>query len=1177
MTDWKRATLGGLERDFPAIKIGQFYLEECVGEGGMGEVWRGRHVEQGTEVAIKVILTEQALNDRFRIAFRQEARSVAGLSHPFVIDVVDYGTVDEEIAESSVGRLRSGSPYLVMEYAKYGSLQGVMNQELTWSGVKLLVFSLLDALAHSHARGMVHRDIKPQNVLLTETINGWPGVRLTDFGLAYALWDSRLISGWHRMAGTPEYMAPEQVLSDWRNYGAATDLYGLGCLVYLMVTGATPFDGNNIFQIAKAHVEASVPPISTTMQTPDGLDDWLGVMLAKKPSDRFPSAAAAAYALRQICGPFDEMKMSTEWANLVKNHTDSSDEPTQTMMNSLPIMPTHTLDSLLRDRDQKDKPAATGRFEGAMGKLKIPSRWKHRRGAVSTVRLVGTGMGLFGLRRLPLLGRERQQEELWSDFRRCAREEKPQVLLVQGAAGVGKDYLAEWFCDRVLELGVGKVFRAFHEDSPELVDGIARAVAREFTLTGMNRPEVERFIETLVKELGATKRYEWEAVTEILSPLEIGDAGPRVHFASANQRRLALVHFFKRLSRQGPIVLWINDAQWASEALRFVKTLLDQDSLEIPIFILMTARDDLLARSDHHHKKVKAILEYEDARVQELEPLDEPTIRKLVEEALFLDPSAAFHVAKRSGGNPLHALEIVREWIDGDLLQATREGFALSEDQEEDNAPTKERHEVWSGIVDRLVADQGDRRVVLEMGAILGEQFQRSTWRAASAILDLKVDEELIETLLERKFIYKTPMGLVFSQNLFREALFASARENGRWQKLCAACARALEAENTGGVSEERLGFLYIEAGEILEGARRILAGCEVRRLRGEYHPIPYITSVAIKELREHDDNEAKRLFMKLARWRAHAYHVLNENDTAHQWSQIAWETAAELDDRREMALAWVHSAQALNYLGDLAQARSRAEEALAILEGEEKKEYQFGAASASLTLAHIARRQDRFDDAQQFLERGVALSENIGDRVLACNIEFVGLIIRFQVGEKVEREQVDDLIERCKESRTTLGLASALNVRAELARADGDLDQAQEDYRRSEETHSLVDPGRGAVPRINMVLVLLEKGEFVEAGLSAIRIVQNERRKTRPMIRLYALSATFAMRVVRGEFTELREGVQEFTEVFEEIDIGSDSDIAFCLKLALEQWPNKGQVELRKRLEDLLAQVSTS
>jgi hypothetical protein len=158
------------------------------------------------------------------------------------------------------------------------------------------------------------------------------------------------------------------------------------------------------------------------------------------------------------------------------------------------------------------------------------------------------------------------------------------------------------------------------------------------------------------------------------------------------------------------------------------------------------------------------------------------------------------------------------------------------------------------------------------------------------------------------------------------------------------------------------------------------------------------------------------------------------------------------------------------------------------------------------------------------------------------------------------------------------VGLASAYNLRAEIARRSGDFGLAEEDYRHSIETFYLVDPGRGTAPKLNLALVLLEKGELVEAGLNAVRIVQSVRRKTRPMFRLYALAATLPMWVVRGEFDKLGQTIQEVEAVLQELEIGSDRDLIFCLKLALEQWTEdkQGQEGLRQKMEALLAQVES-
>ena len=260
----------------------------------MGEVWRGVHVDSGQDIAVKVLMRRGAARPQYVSAFRHEIASVAALSHPNIVHVLDHGLVTKEAEVASRHRMSAGSPYLVMEYASHGSLADYTNS-LRWGELRAILLTILDALAHAHARGMIHRDLKPQNVL----VGCEHGLALTDFGLAHTLYDvdqSEERAGW----GTPAYMAPEQFRALWRSYGPWTDLYALGVMAYELATGKLPFVADKHWALGRAHIMFPVPPMTPLFEVPDGFERWVEHMMQKLPRDRFQFAADAAYALERL-------------------------------------------------------------------------------------------------------------------------------------------------------------------------------------------------------------------------------------------------------------------------------------------------------------------------------------------------------------------------------------------------------------------------------------------------------------------------------------------------------------------------------------------------------------------------------------------------------------------------------------------------------------------------------------------------------------------------------------------------------------------------------------------------------------------------------------------------------------------------------------------------------------
>ncbi|MFB6351895.1 MAG: serine/threonine-protein kinase, partial [Bradymonadaceae bacterium] len=168
------------------VQLGPFSVEEQIGEGGMGTIYRGSHRETGVPVAIKAI--RGGTDEGTRRRFHEEVHAHARLQHPGIVYLFEYGTVDEAAAEASDGELRGGNPFVVMELADRGTIRDAMPIS-RWKIVRGLLVQMLDALAHAHARGVVHRDLKPENLLVFEadgaSVSEGP-IKLADFGIAHA-------------------------------------------------------------------------------------------------------------------------------------------------------------------------------------------------------------------------------------------------------------------------------------------------------------------------------------------------------------------------------------------------------------------------------------------------------------------------------------------------------------------------------------------------------------------------------------------------------------------------------------------------------------------------------------------------------------------------------------------------------------------------------------------------------------------------------------------------------------------------------------------------------------------------------------------------------------------------------------------------------------------------------
>jgi serine/threonine-protein kinase len=259
-----------------AVVDRRYRLRALLGEGGMGAVWRAEHVRMGKAVALKLLRPEAAL-DRAAIArFQQEARIVSGLTHPNTVSVFDFGT-DED-----------GALYLAMELVPGRDLAAVLEAEgaLEERRAVSIAAQLLRSLAEAHEAGVVHRDVKPANVMLRRTREGEDFVKLVDFGIA-----TMAEAAGGEAIGTPQYMSPEQLRGDALD--ARSDLYSVGVLLFELLTGKCPFDDDDPLEAAS--VRLSGPPPDPRLYAPQvqlspGIEAVLARGLAADPGQRWASA-----------------------------------------------------------------------------------------------------------------------------------------------------------------------------------------------------------------------------------------------------------------------------------------------------------------------------------------------------------------------------------------------------------------------------------------------------------------------------------------------------------------------------------------------------------------------------------------------------------------------------------------------------------------------------------------------------------------------------------------------------------------------------------------------------------------------------------------------------------------------------------------------------------------------
>ncbi len=512
------------------ITLGPFDLYDLIGRGGMGEVWKATHRASLAPVAIKLLRPMHMRSDRHLAVLRSEIRAMARLDHPGVVWILGAGTVGEAAERQSGGRLVAGTTWLAMELASGGSLTDRVATMDSWAAVRPILTDLLGALAHAHGRGVIHRDLKPGNVILALPSDLRPGWKLTDFGLATALGDYAT-STQHGVAGTPQYMAPEQIDRTLHPHGPWTDLYALGCVAWALVTGRSPFGRYRGVEAVMAHLTRPLPEFVPRFAVPPGLTAWLHRLLERDVPRRYRLTADAASALLDLgVDPVDD------------------DEET---------VPIGSLDRRARGRPGGDVPVA----------------WRERNPGFPRI-LRGAGLGMVGVRVPRFAGRVAERDALWLLLRAVGWDWRPKLAIVRGAGGIGRSRLAAWVCERAHELGAADyaIVRVIPGESGmrALCAKLLRAPVR-----AMRQPP---WLEPLIEDL-----EDPELGSALLAMLADPESAPGLATARA---------LLERRTRDRALVVVLDDVGRAPELLDALRELA---ALPLPVlWVLTTTSDDLV-------------------------------------------------------------------------------------------------------------------------------------------------------------------------------------------------------------------------------------------------------------------------------------------------------------------------------------------------------------------------------------------------------------------------------------------------------------------------------------------------------------------------------------------------------------------------------------------------------
>lgn len=1251
------------------IPLGPFDLIKPIGRGGSCEVWRGVHREQDLPVAVKVVFGRKARTPRFISAFREEVRAVAGLEHPSIVMVFDYGLIPQDTAAQSGGRLIPGSPFLVMELGEE-TLHSFCDR-LSWPRLYNILLSLLDGLAHAHARGVIHRDIKPANILVCDNNRQ---VKLSDFGLAHAFEGNEAPRHAREIVGTPSYMAPEQFELRWRDYGPWTDLYAFGCMTYTLLCGFPPFGRTEQLEdMMAAHLYQPVPPLPPRLPVPAGFEGWLHRLLQKNPADRFQRAADAAWALLQLgqASPFAmrlqelEERSSpfapggSEEGQLLGEgesptlHTLHSlmGTPTPSALPAVPENYPHALHpesaqfidevysaGALHDEkgaglhdigeveetynhppelslhfpmpeatqeEQPKKPLPVEQTRDLRGDATptpvpgapieqdlrgevpvvladlgeamppFPETWRRDELRERSRLLNDVGLGLYGLRSVPLVGREQERDRLWSSLKRVVMEQEGRCVILHGPAGCGKSRLANWLTERSHEVGAVTVLKANHSPIPGPADGFGAMLSRHLRCSGLGRAEIFSRVETRMAATTHTAREQVQAVTELISPMgrTHDDKLPSIRFGNPSERYEAIRQYLAFLCGGRSVVLWLDDIHWSFDALSFVHYVMeDQSQRPLPLLMLLTVREETIAERTGEAALLDDIRQHEHTEQIEIGPLSQQENTALVQELLGLRGDLALQVEQRTAGNPLFAVQLVGDWVQRGLLRRSVRGFQLKEGVKIEIPDSL--HQVWTDRVDRLLETRTlDEAIALELAATLGIEVDRDEWLVVCELAQVPVPDALLDHLFGLRLAYRiegsSRGSWAFVHSMLRECLERLARESGRWEEHQRHCAQMLRQKEGPGMAE-RLGKHLLHAGDLRGAVKPLLKGIWEYIDAGDFRLGELIFAdwrSLLKRLALPPDEifwgEAWLLRARLARGTG-SYEqagrlatILVKDARKYGWSQIliyalleqancGWRLGADDDE------VWLLLEEALTRASTLGKPELEAE--------------------CRRYMGNFLCHRGKLNEALELLNSSYQAFVDIGDEPGMARCCFGMSNVERQAGHfDRAREHVKRAQERYEACGIRRGVVDCLNSLGDLARFEGDLEQSEAYYRESLSRYEILGAGGTSICKLNITLVLIGRELFAESQELLGPLIVHLRKKGQRDLEGIAHLCLLPSLVVSESWAEWDLHREQAQKLLDETGL-CDVDTARIANLSGDMARNAGQHERAKAAYQLCA-----
>lgn len=1087
----------------------------------MAVVHRARHTRSGLSVAVKLMTTEHAESHAYRRAFRTEVEAAARLSHPRIVTLLDYGIVSARVA--SQHELLEGAPYIAMEF-----VDGVpLNQTLVddWQTLRKLTLQLLDALAHAHALGIIHRDLKPGNVLVERHSHS---LKLTDFGIArtYGHEAPEGSDEEVRVTGTPRYMAPEQILAEGREQGPWTDLYSLGIMIWRLASGGTPYDGDTT-QILAGHLHEPLPELEPRFGVPPRFGEWLSGMLAKRPGNRFRRAADAAQALLEL-GDFDEDEST----------------PLRATREDFPTLATVVEATILIEAQSGTRPRVhhrAGEQNPAIVETRPPLDFEWRKFDYHDgMKLADAGLGLFGLRTPPFVDRDTARDLLWDRLGRTFESGTPHGVALKGAGGTGKTRISAWLARRAHELGAATILKASHSPADSQNQGMESMLEMFLRTRGLDRKDVLERIESIYTDMGYRRdvlELDCMAMREIVAPPET-EHERAVTFQDPEERYLTVFRLLEAIARERPVILRVEDAQWANDISRLLELIFEH---QIPVLTIMTMRSEPDEATDRGLQEICGRY----FETIEIEALSHEDRRRLVRGTLPLASRTVEQVAKISEGNPLFALQMLGEWVSNGLLESGPDGFELSDAANvPDDLDTLSRRRM-----ERLFEDTTDpesARDALVLAAALGPDIDESEW--FEMVPDIPIASALEDGLCSLGIAERHERGWRFAQGFYHHAARRLARDAGRWKAANRTLAAALDRPWT----QDRRASHLAEAGDYdaaysayIDAAEQAMAANEVQFVA---RLLDRASTVRARLETREDDPRLYRM-MSL---RARVAGEVREYETSTNLHERVLAASRKFGWRELEARTMLsHAHQALR-MGDIQQSVERYQDAEARFR---ELDHRWGINRAlegrSFALLHIGETHEAMRLSIEARDGYRKLDDWRG---IAYSAFHLGMGARLLGDLDAARSHYEEAHRIARKHGYRDAMGEAVNSLGDLERAAGNLDEAQALYTEARNIWQALGTTGVDTATMNLGLVAMDRGEHPRAIdlIEPLRNLYAEKELNMALnITLHMLIEAYAATENRAEFDRAVEEISQLEENF----LIVDPDLAECAEAATEWW----------------------